>query len=144
MSGELDDVTRACVELLAKSKSGIGADMDTAFREAVGSLVMAVGSIELRLNALEKTPHDLRRLNNKLSVVLRFGTCSVAELSHLMRTIWRTGSLPNVCVKEAIVIAKRESRGSLPRLISSMVQDGGSARSLEEAEQLEREASQPI
>ncbi len=54
MSLELDDFVRACVEIQAKSKIDINAGTEAALSEARNSLLMALGSIERRLDALEK------------------------------------------------------------------------------------------
>jgi hypothetical protein len=54
MSLELDDFVRACMEVQAKSKIDIDAGTEAALGQARNSLLMALGSIERRLDALEK------------------------------------------------------------------------------------------
>ena len=68
MSQEFDDVTHAFAELLSKLQSANDDDKHAAITFAIDSLLMAVGSIEHRLDALERSndvtrgpPHFARR-----------------------------------------------------------------------------------
>ena len=55
MSQEFDDVTHAFAELLSKLQSANDDDKHAAITFAIGSLLMAVGSIEHQLDALEQS-----------------------------------------------------------------------------------------
>jgi hypothetical protein len=60
MSQEFDDVTHAFAELLSKLQSANDADKQAAITFAIDSLLMAFGSIEHRLDALEQS-NDITR-----------------------------------------------------------------------------------
>ena len=60
MSQEFDDVTHAFAELLSKLQSANDADKQAAMTFAIDSLLMAFGSIEHRLDALERS-NDITR-----------------------------------------------------------------------------------
>ena len=60
MSQEFDDLTHAFAELLSKLKSANDADRQAAITFAIDSLLMAFGSIEHRLDALERS-NDITR-----------------------------------------------------------------------------------
>jgi hypothetical protein len=60
MSQEFDDLTHAFAELLSKQKSANDADRQAAITCAIDSLLMAFGSIEHRLDALERS-NDITR-----------------------------------------------------------------------------------
>ena len=62
MSQEFDDVTHAFAELLSKLQSANDDDKHAAITFAIDSLLMAVGSIEHRLNALEQSNDMTRRI----------------------------------------------------------------------------------
>ena len=55
MSQEFDDVTHAFAELLSKLQSANDDDKHAAITFAIDSLLMAVGSIEHRLDTLEQS-----------------------------------------------------------------------------------------
>ena len=55
MSQEFDDLTHAFAELLSKLKSANDADRQAAITFAIDSLLMALGSLEHRLDALEQS-----------------------------------------------------------------------------------------
>jgi hypothetical protein len=52
MSHELDEITRACADILARS-TGLSAEMDAAVSEAVHRITAAVAALEVRLDTLE-------------------------------------------------------------------------------------------
>ena len=54
MSQEFDDVTNAFAELLSKLQSANDNDKQAAITFAIDSLLMALGSLEHRLDALEQ------------------------------------------------------------------------------------------
>jgi hypothetical protein len=60
MSQEFDDLTHAFAELLSRLKSANDADRQAAVTFAIDSLLMAFGSIEHRLDALERS-NDITR-----------------------------------------------------------------------------------
>jgi hypothetical protein len=60
MSQEFDDLTHAFAELLSKLQSANDADKQAAITFAIDSLLMAFGSIEHRLDALERS-NDITR-----------------------------------------------------------------------------------
>ena len=60
MSQEFDDVTHAFAELLSKLQSANDADKQAAMTFAINSLLMAFGSIEHELDALERS-NDITR-----------------------------------------------------------------------------------
>jgi hypothetical protein len=60
MSQEFDDLTHAFAELLSKLQSSNDADKQAAITFAIDSLLMAFGSIEHRLDALERS-NDITR-----------------------------------------------------------------------------------
>jgi hypothetical protein len=62
MSQEFDDLTHAFAELLSKLKSANDADRQAAITFAIDSLLMAFGSIEHRLDALERSNNITRGL----------------------------------------------------------------------------------
>jgi hypothetical protein len=62
MSQELDDVAYAFAQLLSKLQSANDAEKQAAIAFAIDSLLMAVGSIEHRLNALEQSNDMTRRI----------------------------------------------------------------------------------
>ena len=55
MSQEFDDVTHAFAELLSKLQSANDNDKQAAITFAIDSLLMALGSLEHRLDALEQS-----------------------------------------------------------------------------------------
>ena len=55
MSQEFDDVTHAFAELLSKLQSANDDDKQAAITFAIDSLLMALGSLEHRLDALEQS-----------------------------------------------------------------------------------------
>ena len=55
MSQEFDDVTHAFAELLSKLQSENDNDKQAAITVAIDSLLMALGSLEDRLDALERS-----------------------------------------------------------------------------------------
>ena len=61
MSQEFDDVTNAFAELLSKLQSANDNDKQAAITLAIDTLLMAVGSIEHRLYALEQGNGITRR-----------------------------------------------------------------------------------
>ena len=62
MSQELDDVAYALAQLLSKLQSANDAEKQAAIAFAIDSLLMAVGSIEHRLDALEQSNDMIRRI----------------------------------------------------------------------------------
>ena len=60
MSQEFDDLTHAFAELLRKLQSANDDDKQAAITFAIDSLLMAFGSIEHRLDALERS-NDITR-----------------------------------------------------------------------------------
>jgi hypothetical protein len=60
MSQEFDDLTHAFAELLSKLQSANDDDRQAAMTFAIDSLLMAFGSIEHRLDALERS-NDITR-----------------------------------------------------------------------------------
>ena len=62
MSQELDDVAYAFAQLLSKLQSANDAEKQAAIAFAIDSLLMAVGSIEHRLDALEQSNDMIRRI----------------------------------------------------------------------------------
>jgi hypothetical protein len=60
MSQEFDDLTHAFAELLSKLQSANDDDRQAAITFAIDSLLMALGSIEHRLDALERS-NDITR-----------------------------------------------------------------------------------
>ena len=66
MSQEFDDVTHAFAELLSKLQSANDADKQAAMTFAIDSLLMAFGSIEHRLDALERS-NDITRGLSRLA-----------------------------------------------------------------------------
>jgi hypothetical protein len=60
MSQEFDDLTHAFAELLSKLQSSNDADKQAAITFAIDSVLMAFGSIEHRLDALERS-NDITR-----------------------------------------------------------------------------------
>ena len=60
MSQEFDALTHGFTELLSKLKSANDADRQVAITFAIDSLLMAFGSIEHRLDALERS-NDITR-----------------------------------------------------------------------------------
>ena len=60
MSQEFDDLTHAFAELLSKLQSANDDDKQAAITFAIDSLLMAFGSIEHRLDALERS-NDITR-----------------------------------------------------------------------------------
>jgi hypothetical protein len=61
MSQEFDDVSHAFAELLSKLQSANDNDKQAAITLAIDALLMAVGSIEHRLYALEQSNGIRRR-----------------------------------------------------------------------------------
>jgi hypothetical protein len=66
MSQEFDDVTHAFAELLSKLQSANDADKQAAITFAIDSLLMAFGSIEHRLDTLERS-NDITRGLSRLA-----------------------------------------------------------------------------
>ena len=62
MSQEFDDVAYAFAQLLSKLQSANDAEKQAAIAFAIDSLLMAVGSIEHRLDALEQSNDMTHRI----------------------------------------------------------------------------------
>ena len=71
MSQEFDDVAHAFAELLSKLQSANDNDKQAAITFAIDSLLMALGSLEHRLDTIERSngitrgmPHLARRISH--------------------------------------------------------------------------------